>query len=56
MLQNAIFSYRLINGSVIKSSNCEKLLEITTDSDFAFENHINTSCRKVSHKLYVLLS
>ena len=30
-----------INGSVIKSSNCEKLLGMTIDSDFAFEERIN---------------
>ena len=42
-----------INGSVIKSSNSEKLLGITIDSDFTFEEHINTLCRKASQKLYV---
>ena len=31
-----------INGSVIKSSNSEKSLGITIDSDFTFEEHINT--------------
>ena len=33
-----------INGSVIKSSNSAKLLGITIDSDFTFEEHINTLC------------
>ena len=39
-----------INGSVIKGSNSEKSLEITIDSDFTFEEHINTLCRKASQK------
>ena len=43
-----------INGSVIKSSNSEKLLGITIDSDFTFEEHINTLCRKASQKLHAL--
>ena len=43
-----------INGSVIKSSNSEKLLGITIDSDFTFEEHINTLCRKASQKLKAL--
>ena len=43
-----------INGSVIESSNSEKLLGITIDSDFTFEEHINTLCRKASQKLYAL--
>ena len=42
------------NGSVIKISNSEKLLEITIDSDFTFEEHINTPCRKGSQKLHAL--
>ena len=43
-----------INGSVIESSNSEKLLGITIDSDFTFEEHINTLCRKASQKLHAL--
>ena len=42
------------DGSVIKSSNSEKLLGITIDSDFTFEEHINTLCRKASQKLHAL--
>ena len=38
-----------INGSVINSSNSEKLLEITIDSDFTFE-----ASRKASQKLQAL--
>ena len=43
-----------IDGSVIKSSNFEKLLGITIDSDFTFEEHINTLCQKASQKLHAL--
>ena len=43
-----------INGSVNKSSNSEKLLGTTIDSDFTFEEHINTLCRKASQKLHAL--
>ena len=43
-----------INGSVIKSSNSEKLLGITIDSDFTFEKRINTLCQKASQKLHAL--
>ena len=43
-----------INGSVIKSSNCEKLLVITITRDFTFEEHINTLCREASQKLHAL--
>ena len=52
----SLFQHTLINinGSVIKSSNSEKLLGITIDSDFTFEGHINTLCRKFSQKLYAL--
>ena len=50
MPQNTIFflspyQHPLINinhGSVTKSSNSEKILGITIDSDFTFEEHINT--------------
>ena len=43
-----------IYGSVIKSSNFEKLLRITIDSDFAFEEHNNALCPKASQRLRVL--
>ena len=43
-----------INGCVIKSSNSEKLLRITIDSYFTFEEHINMLCRKASQKLRAL--
>ena len=41
-----------INGSVIKSSNCDKLLGITIDNDFTFK--IITLLRKASQKLHVM--
>ena len=59
MHQNAIFSYHLqhttvnINGSVIRSSNCEELSGITIDSYFIFEEHIKLY-RKASQKLHAL--
>ena len=40
----------------LKSSNSEKLLGITIDSDSTFEEHINTLCRKASQKLHALSS
>ena len=55
MPQNAIFFLSPsqqtsinINGFAIKSSNSEKLLGINIDSDFKFEEYINTLCRKAS--------
>ena len=43
-----------INGSVIKSSNSQKLLGVTIDNNFTFEEHINNLCRKSSQKLHAL--
>ena len=43
-----------VRGSMIKSSNCEKLLEIYIDSSFSFEFHINSICSKASQKLHAL--
>ena len=43
-----------IKGSIIESSNCEKLLGINIDSNFSFEYHINRICRKASQKLHAL--
>ena len=37
-----------INASVIKRSNSEKLLGITIDSDFPFEEQINTNVEKLA--------
>ena len=61
MLLNVIFflsPYRSaainIDGSIIKSSNLQKLLGVTIDSNFKFEKHINNLCRKSSQKLHAL--
>ena len=35
-----------ITGSIIESSNCEKLLGVYIDNNFSFEYHINRICRK----------
>ena len=43
-----------IDGSIIKSSNSQKLLGVTIDSNFTFEEHINNLCRKASQKLHAL--
>ena len=59
--QHTPINESVINGSVIKSSNCKKILGITIDSDFTFEEHFNTLeehinalCKKASQKLHVL--
>ena len=44
-----------IKGSIIKSSNCEKLFGIDSiDSNVSFEYHLNRICRKASQKLHAL--
>ena len=43
-----------IDGSIIKKSNSQKLLGVTIDSNFTFEEHINNLCRKASKKLHAL--
>ena len=43
-----------IKGSIIESSNCEKLLGIYKNSNFSFEYHINRICRKASQKVHAL--
>ena len=43
-----------IRGSIIESSNCEKLLGIYKDSNFSFEYHINRICHKASQNLHAL--
>ena len=40
-----------INKVQIKNSQSEKLLEIATDNDLKFEDHINNICRKASAKI-----
>ena len=41
-----------VNGSIIENSNCEKSLEIYTDSKFSFKYYINRICCKASQKLH----
>ena len=41
-------------GSITESRNCVKSLGIYTDSNFAFGNHLNRICCKVSQKLHAL--
>ena len=43
-----------IDGSIIKSRNWQKLLGVTIDSNFTFEEHINNLCRKSSQKIHAL--
>ena len=43
-----------IDALIIKSSNSQKLLGVTMDSNFTFEEHINSLCRKSSQKLHAL--
>ena len=39
-----------IDGSAIKSSNSQKYVQVTIDSNFIFEKHINSLCWKSSQK------
>ena len=43
-----------IKGSIIESTNCEKLLGIYIDSNFSFGYHINRICCKASQKVHAL--
>ena len=43
-----------IKGSIIESSNCEKILVIYIDSNFSFEYQINRICCKANQKLHAL--
>ena len=43
-----------INYAIIKSSTFQKLLGFTKDSNFTFEEHIKSLCRKSSQKLHAL--
>ena len=44
----------ILRGSIIESSNCEKLLGIFIDSNFSFEYHTNSISRKVYQNLHAL--
>ena len=41
-----------IDASVVKSSNLQKLLGVTIESNFTFEKHFNSLCRKSSQNLH----
>ena len=41
-------------GALVESSSTEKLLEIQTDSDLNFDEHISSICNKVAKKMNVL--
>ena len=43
-----------IKSSVIEISSSETFLDITIDSNFTFEKHINELCKKGNLKLYAL--
>ena len=43
-----------IGESLIKSTNCEKLLGVKIDSKILFDKHIKTICKKASNKLRAL--
>ena len=43
-----------VDGSMIKSSQKEILLDINLDSELKFEDHVNSMCKKASQKLYAL--
>ena len=44
-----------VEESSITNSECEKLLGIKTDSQFCFQNHVKSLCKKASQKLNALL-
>ena len=43
-----------IGESLIKSTNCEKLLDVKIDSKHSLEKHIKTICKKATNKLRAL--
>ena len=43
-----------IGNSLIKNSNCEKLLGVKIDTKLTFDDHIKDMCRKANNKLCVL--
>ena len=43
-----------VGESLIKSTNCEKLLGTKIDSKLEFDKHIKTICKKATNKLRAL--
>ena len=43
-----------VHNSIIKSSKCEKLLGIKIDSNLKCDSHVESLCKKASHKLHAL--
>ena len=43
-----------IKDSSIEGSSSEKFLQVTVDSNFTFEKHINKLCKKGNQKLHAL--
>ena len=43
-----------VGESLIKSSNCEKLLGVKTDNKHNFDTHVKGICKKANNKLRAL--
>ena len=43
-----------VGDSLIKASDCEKLLGLKIDYKLNFDNHVNSLCKKASNKLRAL--
>ena len=56
LLSTSTSSTANINGDIIKNSESEKLLGVTTDYKLNFEEHLTKACDKASQKLNALAS
>ena len=43
-----------VGDSLIKTSTCEKVLDVTIDYKLTFDNHVANLCKKANNKLRVL--
>ena len=43
-----------VEDSLIKTSTCEKLLDVTIDYKLTFDNHVANLCKKANNKLRAL--
>ena len=43
-----------VGESLIKSTSCQKLLDIEIDSKLSFDKHIKTVCKKANNKFRVI--